>query len=91
MRLNFHDRSLVVDDPQQLRLSNEEAAALAAALAPTLAALGRIEVIAPGHWNLRLSAGAPAFQALPDATGRSAAPLPPDPAYAPWRQALNEA
>lgn len=91
VRLNFHERSLIVDDPQHLRLSGDEAAALAAALAPTLAALGRIEVISPGHWNLCLSAGAPAFQALSDAAGRSAAPLPPDPAYAPWRQALNEA
>ncbi|MCM2309035.1 MAG: hypothetical protein NDI91_16380 [Sulfuritalea sp.] len=91
VRLNFHERSLIVDDPQHLRLSSDEAAALAAALAPTLAALGRIEVIAPGHWNLRLSADAPAFQALPDAAGRSASPLPPGPAYAPWRQVLNEA
>ncbi len=91
VRLNFHDRSLIVDDPQHLRLSDDEAAALAAALAPTLAALGRIEVIAPGHWNLRLSAAAPPFQALSDAAGRSAAPLPPGQDYAPWRQALNEA
>lgn len=91
VRLNFQERSLIVDDPRHLRLADEEAAALAAALAPTLAELGQLEVLAPGHWNLRLSAGAPTFQALPDAAGRSAAPLPPDAAYAPWRQALNEA
>jgi hypothetical protein len=41
VRLNFQERSLVVDDPQNLRLTAEEAAALAVALAPTFAALGR--------------------------------------------------
>ncbi len=91
VRLNFHERSLIVDDPPNLRLSGDEAAALAVALAPTFAALGRLEMLSPEHWNLRLSAGAPAFRDLPDATGRSAAPLPLEASYAPWRQALNEA
>ncbi|NJD35006.1 MAG: hypothetical protein FIA96_09280 [Betaproteobacteria bacterium] len=91
VRLNFHERSLIVDDPQNLRLSEDEAAALAVALAPTFAALGHLEVLSPQHWNLRLSASAPDFQDLPDATGRSAAPLPLKASYAPWRQALNEA
>ena len=91
VRLNFQERSLVVDDPQNLRLTTEEAAALAVALAPTFAELGRLEVLSAEHWNLRLSAAAPAFQPLPQAAGRAAAPLPLDAAYAPWRQALNEA
>ena len=76
VRLNFQERSLVVDDPQNLRLTTEEAAALAVALAPTFAELGALEVLAPTRWNLRLSA---------------AAPLPLDAAHAPWRRALNEA
>ena len=91
VRLNFQERSLVVDDPHNLRLSDDEAAALAVALAPTFAELGALEVLAPTRWNLRLSAAAPAFQPLPQAAGRAAAPLPLDAAYAPWRQALNEA
>ena len=91
VRLNFHDRSLIVDDPQRLRLTAEEAAALAVALAPTFAALGHLEVLSPERWNLRLSAGAPDFRDLPDATGRAALPLPLDIPYAPWRHALNEA
>jgi len=61
VRLNFQERTAIVDDPRHLRLSSEEAAALAVALAPTLAALGRLEVISPGNWNLRLAAAAPAF------------------------------
>ena len=91
VRLNFHERSLIVDDPQNLRLTAAEAAALAVALAPTFAALGQLEVVSPGSWNLRLSAAAPDFQDLPDAAGRTASPLPLGAAYAPWRHALNEA
>jgi hypothetical protein len=91
VRLNFQERSLVVDDPQNLRLTTEETAALAVALAPTFAELGTLEVLAPTRWNLRLAVTAPAFRDLPDATGRAALPLPLDAAYAPWRQALNEA
>lgn len=91
VRLRFDQRSLVVDDPQQLELTSEEAAALAVALAPTFASLGQLEVVSPRLWNLRLPAGAPAFQDLPDAAGRAASPLPLDAPYAPWRHAINEA
>jgi hypothetical protein len=91
VQLNFHERRLIVGDPRHLQLSEVEAAALAVALAPTLAALGELEVLSPGRWNLRLFAAAPAFDDLRQAAGRSAAPLPPGSAYAPWRQALNEA
>jgi len=91
VRLNFQERSLVVDDPHNLRLSDDEAAALAVALAPTFAELGALEVLAPTRWNLRLAVTAPTFRDLPDTTGRAALPLPLDAAYAPWRQALNEA
>ncbi|MCX7167810.1 MAG: hypothetical protein NTV11_16250 [Rhodocyclales bacterium] len=91
VRLRFADRTLVVDDPQQLELSGEESAALAVALAPVLAALGELEVLSPHTWNLRLSAAAPAFQSLPDAVGRAASPLPLDAAYAAWRHAISEA
>jgi hypothetical protein len=91
VRLNFQERSLIVDDPQNLRLTADEAAALAVALAPTFAGLGGLEVLSAEHWNLRLSAAAPAFQPLPQAAGRAAAPLPLDAAHAPWRRALNEA
>ncbi len=91
VRLSFHGRSLSVDDPQNLRLTDDESAALAVALAPTFSALGRLEVLSAEHWNLRLAAAAPAFQALPEAAGRAAAPLPLAAPHAPWRQALNEA
>jgi hypothetical protein len=91
VRLNFHERSLIVDDPRRLELSSEESAALAVALAPTFAALGTLEVLSPERWNLRLAAPAPGFQDLPDATSRTALPLPLDASYAPWRHALNEA
>ena len=91
VRLSFHGRSLSVDDPQNLRLTEDEAAALAVALAPTFAALGRLEVLSAEHWNLRLVATAPAFQPLPEAAGRAAAPLPLAAPHAPWRRALNEA
>jgi len=91
VQLRVQERSLIVDDPQRLELSGEEAAALAVSLAPTLAALGQLAVISPHAWNLRLSAGAPAFQALPEAAGRSVSALPLDPAYGPWRHAINEA
>jgi len=91
VRLRLEQRSLVVDDPLRLELTGEEAAALAVSLAPTFAGLGQLEMISPHIWNLRLSAGAPAFQALADAIGRAASPLPPDAAYAAWRHAISEA
>ncbi|MBI5791851.1 MAG: hypothetical protein HZA63_10285 [Rhodocyclales bacterium] len=91
VRLQFHDRSLIVDHPRHLQLDAAEAAALAVSLAPTFAELGQIEVLAPDSWNLRLTDRAPEFIALPDAAGRSAAPLPSGPAHAPWRRAINEA
>jgi hypothetical protein len=82
---------MIVDDPRSLQLSAEESAALAASLAPTFASFGRIDVLSPDKWNLRLNAEAPAFAPLSEAAGRSAAPLPGGAAYAPWRQALSEA
>ncbi|MDO8788777.1 MAG: hypothetical protein Q7J42_11965 [Sulfuritalea sp.] len=91
VRLRFEQRSLIVDDPQGLELSSEEAAALAVSLAPTFTALGQIEVISPHAWNLRLSAAAPPFQDLPEAIGRSASLLPLDAAHAAWRHAISEA
>jgi len=91
VRLNVHERNLIVDAPQNLALTDAEATALAVALAPTFAALGQLEVLSPEHWNLRLSAAAPAFQPLPEAAGRAASPLPPGAPHAPWRHALNEA
>ncbi len=91
VRLRLQERSLVVDDPRQLELSTAECAALAVSLAPTFAALGELEVLSAHAWNLRLSAAAPAFQALPGAIGRSVAPLSLIPDYAPWRHAINEA
>jgi len=91
VQLRFQERTLIVDDPQRLDLTNDEAAALAVSLAPTLAELGELAVISPHAWNLRLSGRAPAFQALAEAAGRAVSGLPLDPAYAPWRHALNEA
>ncbi len=76
VRLRFEQRSLIVEDPRQLELTGEESAALAVSLAPTFAGFGHLEVVSPRQWNLRLLAGAPAFQDLPDAAGRAAAPLP---------------
>ena len=91
VRLRLMERTMIVDDPRSLNLTAEEAAALALSLAPILAELGDLEAISPQAWNLRLAAGAPPFAALPEAIGRAAAALPLDPAYAPWRRALNEA
>ncbi|KAF0163481.1 MAG: hypothetical protein FD157_3128 [Rhodocyclaceae bacterium] len=91
VQLRVQERSLIVDDPQRLELTGEEAAALAVALAPTFAALGQLELISPHAWNLRLSVSVPAFQTLPEAAGRSVSALPLEDAYAPWRHAINEA
>ncbi|MCK9388654.1 MAG: hypothetical protein M0Q22_09735 [Sulfuritalea sp.] len=91
VRLRFEQRSVIVDDPQGLALTDEEAVALAVSLAPTFAGLGQLEVISPQCWNLRLAASAPTFQGLAEAVGRSASPLPLDAAYAAWRHAINEA
>lgn len=91
VRLRFEQHSLIVDDPQRLELTSDEANALAVSLAPTFAGLGQLEVISPHAWNLRLSAAAPAFQDLPEAVGRSAALLPLDAAHAAWRHAISEA
>lgn len=91
VRLHFQERSLAVDDPGRLALTDEEANTLAVSLAPTFAELGQLEVTQPQIWNLKLSCKAPAFQDLPAAIGRSAVSLPLDPAYAPWRNAINEA
>ncbi len=94
VRLRLTKRTMIVDDPRGLNLTTEESAALAVSLAPILVGLGELEVISPQAWNLRLAAGAPAtaaFAALPDAIGRAATALPLEPAYAPWRRAINEA
>ena len=91
VHLRLEQRALSVDDPQNLKLTREESAALAVSLAPTFAAFGRLEVISPQEWNLRLPACAPAFQSLPDAIGRRASALPPDATYAGWRHAISEA
>lgn len=94
VRLHLTERTILVDDPRRLNLTAQESAALAVSLAPTLAELGELEVIAPHAWNLRLSAdpsALAAFAALPDAIGRAATPLPLEPAYTPWRRAINEA
>jgi hypothetical protein len=91
IRLRFEQRSLVIDDPLRLELTEDESAGLAGSLAPVFSALGKLEVVSAGIWNLRLLAGAPMFQPLGDSVGRIAAPLPPDPIYAPWRHAISEA
>ncbi|OHC65795.1 MAG: hypothetical protein A2040_04450 [Rhodocyclales bacterium GWA2_65_19] len=91
VRLRFEQNSLIVDDPRQLELTDDEAAALAVSLGPTFAEFGRLDVISPHAWNLRLSAVAPAFHALPEAIGRAASALPLTPDYAPWRHAISEA
>jgi hypothetical protein len=91
VQLRIEQRSLIVDDPRRLQLTADEAAALAVSLAPTFAEFGRLEVISPGTWNLRLACLAPAFEALPEAIGRAAPSLPLDTAYAAWRHAVSEA
>ena len=69
---------MIVDDPRSLQLSAEESAALAPSLAPVFASFGRIDVLSPGMWNLRLNAEAPAFAPPSEAAGRSAhQPAPP--------------
>lgn len=91
VRLDFAERHVVVADPARLGLTEADAQALAASLAPTFGELGRLDVLAPGHWALRLAAPAPAFPPLPEAVGRAATALPPGVPFAPWRRALNEA
>ncbi len=91
VRLRFEQRSLIVDDPQWLQLTSDEANALAVSLAPTFAEFGELEVMSPHAWNLRLSVAAPAFHDLPEAVGRSAALLPLDAPHAAWRHAISEA
>jgi hypothetical protein len=91
IRLRFEQRSLVIDDPLRLELTEDESAGLAGSLAPVFSTLGKLEVVSAGIWNLRLLAGAPMFQPLGDSVGRIAAPLPPDRVYAPWRHAISEA
>jgi hypothetical protein len=91
VRLRFEERSLVLDDPRALSLEATEAEALAVALAPTFAALGEFDVLSPQAWNLRLSATPPGFAELGQSLGRAVVPLPVQPAYSAWRQALNEA
>ena len=94
VRLRLTERTMIVDDPRGLKLTAAESAALAASLAPILAELGELEAISSQAWHLRLSAGVSAtaaFTALPDAIGRAATALPLEPAYAPWRRAINEA
>jgi len=90
-RLRFEERSLVLDDPRQLALDSAEAEALAVSLAPTFAALGTLELLAPDRWNLRLTNPAPTFSDLPQFIGRAAPPLPGGSDYKAWRHALNEA
>jgi hypothetical protein len=76
----------------RLCLTAEESAALAAALAPTFASLGRIEVLARHVEPAPVRRRAGFQQALQEAAGRAAAPLARrTPPCAPWRQAINEA
>ena len=91
VRMRFAERSMIVDDPRILSLSAEEADALAASLEPIFAAFGRIEILTPNMWNLRLTVDAPPFAPLSEAAGRAAVPLPAEADYAPWRRALSEA
>lgn len=91
VRLRFEERSMVLDDPAPLGLDQAEAEALAVALAPTLAPLGELDLLAPQCWNLHLRQPAPRFPALRPGIGRAVAPLPAHADYRPWRQALNEA
>lgn len=92
IHLGFVERRLLVDNPEELKLTQEEATQLAASLADCFAALGDIEVARPQQWHLRLAPNAtpPDTEALADMLGRRADRLLsalPDP----WRQALNNA
>ena len=91
VRLRVEERRLVIEDPRQLDLTDEEAAALAVSLAPTFADLGQLEVISPRTWNLRLVSAAPEFQPLAEGIGRAASLLPLGTTHAAWRLAISEA
>ena len=96
IHLRVEQTRLRVDDPHRLALTHAEAEAIAVSLAPTFAALGTLQVLTPGAWNLCLHASAPALDfpllpPLPEHIARAAMPLPPGAAAAPWRHALNEA
>ena len=92
VHLAFNERSLRVDDPAKLALSEEEAKALAAALAPVFADLGEIDVVRPDAWHLKLHQGitAPATPALSERIGHRADDQLANLDRA-WRQRLNEA
>lgn len=93
VHLRFESTRLIVDDPQGLALTSEEAAQLAVSLTPTFAPFGELQMLTPQHWNLRLAAGClpPPTPPLPDIIARTALPLPSGAAWAAWRQAINEA
>lgn len=91
LHLRFEQNRLMVDDPEKLALTPDEATQLAVALAPTFASLGDIVMISPLSWNLKLTQPVPRTAPLPELIGRATPLLPPDAVHAPWRQALNEA
>ena len=92
VNIAFIERSVVVANPNELHLTENEAQALALSLAEVFAELGEIMITTANQWHLRLHATAPAlpaFAALPDFIGRRADQgLPTDPQ---WRNLLNQA
>ena len=96
VNLGFADGTLMLNDPDQLDISAEEAEQFAVSLAPTFSAFGELTVATPGAWHLRLREAPPeAFtraRSLQDSIGRRAdESLDPGEISAEWRQALNEA
>lgn len=82
--------ALVLDDPADIALDTDEAAALQAALAPLLADLGEFLLLPPRHGYLRLRRPAALHTTAPtEWVGRSA--LAALPREADWRRLLMEA
>jgi len=86
-------RSVVLADPNALRLTAEEDAALRTALAPVLLPFGTLCAPQPGRWTLRCDALPPAAaHALPAAIGDALpVPFPAAQAAPAWRAALMDA
>jgi hypothetical protein len=92
IHLRVERTQLIVQDPSALQLTQEEATALAADLAPLLDELGRLSIAAPHEWHLHLHAESDIRTTpLADAIGLNGDQLMPKAANVKvWRRILNE-
>ena len=92
IHLGFAERRLLVESPEDLKLTQDEAAQLVSSLQLCFSGLGEIEVTTAQQWHARLAPGVvpPQTDSLAEMIGKRAdtllAGLPPL-----WKQALNDA